>query len=86
MKIDSIFEAEKRFIIRLSDEMGDYDDIEVEMYSEFADPRSEYFTHSEVKINTLKNRSIDEHIEYLQTVCKALKQLKDKLEGGKDVR
>ena len=81
MKIDEIKEVEKMFIIRLCDEMGDFEDIEVTMCSEFADPKSEYFTHSEVKINTLKNRTIDEHIAYLQVVCKGLEQLKEQLRG-----
>ena len=82
MIIEEIYEAEKVFIIRLSDKMNDYEDIEVNMCSEFANPKSKYFTHSEVKINTLKNRTIDEHIKYLQTICEALKQLKEKLKGG----
>lgn len=81
MKIEDVYESEKIFTIQLSDEMNDYEHIEVRMCSEFADPASKYFTHCEVKINSIKNRNIDGHIEYLQTICEALKQLKEKLGG-----
>jgi len=84
MEIEEIFESQKKFTLRFRDNMGDYEDVEVEMCSAYADPKSKHFTHSEVKINSLKNRTIDEHVAYLQTVCTALKVLKNQLiEGNK---
>ena len=62
MKIDSIQEAKKEFTIRLCDEMNDFEDIAVVMPSEFTKPQSPYFTHCEVKINTLRHRTISQHI------------------------
>ena len=83
MEIEEIYEAEKVFIIRLRDKMNDYEDIEVNMCSEFANPKSKYFTHSEVKLNTIRHRTIDGHIAYLKTVCEALERLKSQLSGNK---
>lgn len=86
MKIDSIQEVKKEFTIRLCDEMNDFEDIAVVIPSEFTKPQSPYFTHCEVKINTLRHRTISQHIEYLKTVCSALEQLQEKLEGKNDDR
>lgn len=86
MKIDRIQEVTKEFTIRLRDEENGYEDIAVVMSGEFAKPQSPYFTHCEVKINTLRHRTISQHIEYLKTFCSALEQLQEKLEGKNDDR
>lgn len=79
MKIQEIIESSKTFIIRLKDEMNDYEDIEVDMPSEYTKPTSKFFTHCEIKLNSLKHRTIDNHIKYLKTVCAALEKLKQQL-------
>jgi len=80
MKIDEIQEVNRVFTIRLIDEMNDYEDVDVQMSTEHLDPRSKFFTHCEVKFNQNRNRTIDNHIKYLETICKGLKELKEKLE------
>ena len=83
MKIEEIYEASKNFTIRLKDDMNDYEDIDVEMSSEHTNPKSKFFTHCEVKLNTIRHRTIDGHIAYLKTVCEALERLKNQLSGNK---
>lgn len=83
MRIEEIYETSKNFTIRLKDDMNDYEDIEIEMFSEHTNPKSKFFTHCEIKLNTIRNRTIDGHIAYLKTVCEALERLKNQLSGNK---
>ena len=82
MIIDDIQETERQFVIRLRDKMNDFEDVEVNISSMFLNLKSEHFSHGEVKLNTLRNRTIDGHIEYLKTVIQGLEQLKTKLIKG----
>lgn len=79
MKIDKIKEVNREFVIEFIDDLGDYEDVEINIPTEFIDPKSEHYTHCEVKLNMLRHRTIDKHIDYLQSVIKGLEELKQKL-------
>lgn len=83
MKIDEILEVNREFVIRLIDDMGDYEDVQVSISSEHISPKSIFFTHCEIKLNDLRHRTIDGHIKYLQSVIKGLEELKERLKGAK---
>lgn len=83
MKINEIYEAERMYIIRLVDNMNDFEDITVDMPSEFINPKSPYFTHCKVNMNMNQNRTIKGHIKYFETICKGLKELQKKLEENR---
>lgn len=80
MKLDEICESERTYILRYIDEMNDFEDITVNMPSEFTKPESQYFTHCNINLNVVKNRTIPEHIKYFKSICEGLKQLQQKLE------
>lgn len=80
--IDNILETNREYVLRFVDEFGDYEEIRVDMATEHINPESRFFTHCNVKLNTIKNRTIDDHIQYLEIVIYALKQLKGKLTKG----
>ncbi len=83
MKINEISEVEKIFIIRLVDGRDDFEDITVNIPSECLNPQSPHFTHCKVDINMTRNRTINNHIQYLETICKGLKDLQKKLEKNR---
>ncbi len=82
MRIEEIREVNREYVLRFTDGLGDFEDIEVNMTTEHIDPKSKFFTHCNVKLNILRSRTIDGHIEYLQTVIQALKTLKERLKDN----
>lgn len=80
MEIDEIYEESRNFTIRLTDEMNDYEFVEVEMSAPHLDPESKYFTHCKIKFDLNRGRTIDNHIKYFETICEGLRNLKEKLE------
>ena len=80
MQIHEINETTRNYIIRLTDEMNDFEDIIVEMATAHIKPESPFFTHCEIKFKHRCNRTIDNHIKYFETICEGLRKLKEKLE------
>ena len=76
MKVNAIEETTREYVIRLVDKMNDFEDVEVEIVTEHLNPESKYFTHCNVKLNTLRNRTIQEHIEYYEAICRGLRELR----------
>lgn len=78
-KMHEINKVTRTYILRMTDDMNDFTDINVEVSEAHATPKSKFFSHCELDYPQKRNRTIDEHVKFYKALIIGLEGLKEEL-------